>query len=228
MRVYDRNLLGWMVLRAVVLGLLAAFVPVAQGAQDEATARREKALSELQGGNAEARAKGILVLAEHGKPSDLPPVMAALYDPDETVRRAAEQAVWRIWSRSGDAAADRVFETGVAQMRDGNWREAAATFGRVIEMKPEFAEAWNKRATIYFMLGEYDLSLRDCDEVLKRNPQHFGVLAGYGQIHLRKDDLAKALEYFERALAINPNMDGVRDSIEAIGKILAEKQKRFI
>jgi len=228
MRVYDRNLLGWIVLRAVVLGLLAAYVPVVQGAQDEATARREKALSELQGGNAEARAKGCLVLAEDGKPSDLPPVMAALYDPDETVRRAAEQAVWRIWSRSGDVAADRVFEAGMAQMRDGDLRAAAATFGQVIGMKPEFAEAWNKRATIYFLLGEDDISLRDCDEVLKRNPQHFGVLAGLGQIYLRKGDLPRALDYFERALAINPNMDGVRDSIDAIGKILAEKQKRFI
>lgn len=224
----DRSFVGGVVLRAVILGLVAAFVPAAEATRDEGKARREMALSELKGADAGARAKACLVLAQDGKPSDLPPVMAALYDPDETVRRAAEQAVWRIWSRSGDAATDREFETGMAQMRDGNLREAAVTFGRVIEMKPEFAEAWNKRATIYFLLGEDDLSLRDCDEVLKRNAQHFGVLAGYGQIHLRKGDLPTALDYFERALAINPNMDGVRDSIEAIGKILAEKQKRFI
>lgn len=224
----DGSFVGKVVLRAVILGLAAAFVPVAAAAQDDGKARRESALSALRSADAEARERACLVLAEHGKQSDLPPVMAALHDPDATVRRAAEQAVWRIWSRSGDAAADRVFEAGMAQMRDGNLREAAATFGRVIAMKPEFAEAWNKRATIYFMLGEAELSLRDCDEVIKRNPQHFGVLAGYGQIHLRMGDLAKALDYFERALAINPNMDGVRESIEAIGRILAEKQKRFI
>lgn len=216
------------VMQALVVGLLASFFPSSQAAADEAASRRGKALSELQSRDAGTRTKACLVLAEIGRQADLPPVMAALYDPDGEVRQAAELAIWRIWSRSGDAAVDRIFETGVAQMREGELRAAISTFGRVISMKPEFAEAWNKRATVYFLLGEDGLSLRDCDEVIKLNPQHFGVLAGYGQIHLRKGDLAKALDYFERALAVNPNMDGVRDSIEAIGKILSEKQKRFI
>ena len=95
-------------------------------------------------------------------------------------------------------------------------------------MRPAFTEAWNKRATVYFLLGEDDLSLQDCGEVLKRNPQHFGVLAGYGQIYLRKGDLPRALDYFDQALAINPNMGGVRASIDAIREILIKRGRRFI
>ena len=72
------------------------------------------------------------------------------------------------------------------------------------------------------------MSLKDCDEVLKRNPQHFGVLAGYGQIYLRKGDLDRALDYFERALAINPNMAGVQASIEAVREIMIKRGRRFI
>jgi tetratricopeptide (TPR) repeat protein len=223
-----RSFVKGILLHALVLGLLASFVPQAISAQDAGAARREKALSDLRSRDAADRAKACAVLAETGRQSDLPPLLAALHDSAQAVRQAAEQAIWRVWSRSGDEAADRIFGIGAAQMQDGDLREAVKTFGRVISMKPDFAEAWNKRATLYFLLGEDDLSLRDCDEVIKRNPQHFGVLAGYGQIHVRKGDLATALDYFERALAINPNMDGVRDSIDAIGRILSEKQKRYI
>ena len=107
-------------------------------------------------------------------------------------------------------------------------RMAIDTFDRVIAMRPEFAEGWNKRATVYFLLGEDDLSLKDCDEVLKRNPRHFGVLAGYGQIYLRKGELQRSLEFFEQALAINPNMTGVQASIDALRELMVKRGRRFI
>lgn len=211
----------------LALGLLAG--PAGgSAAADAGTERRTQALAALGSADAAERARGCAELGEAGREDDLPLLMRALHDPAAGVRQSAEQAVWRIWSRSGDAAVDRLFESGVAQMQGGDLRGAVDTFGRVIRMKPDFAEGWNKRATVHFLLGEDDLSLRDCDEVIKRNPGHFGVLAGYGQIHVRKGDLATALDYFERALAINPNMDGVRGAIDAIGKILSEKQKRYI
>jgi tetratricopeptide (TPR) repeat protein len=121
-----------------------------------------------------------------------------------------------------------VFERGLAQMQGGELPDAVETFSRVIGMNPDFAEGWNKRATVYFLLGEDDLSLKDCAEVLKRNPQHFGVLSGYGQIYLRKGDLERALDYFRRALTINPNMEGVRNSIELIEKVMVERRRKFI
>jgi tetratricopeptide (TPR) repeat protein len=113
-------------------------------------------------------------------------------------------------------------------MQSGDLPAAVETFSRVIGMKPDFAEGWNKRATVYFLLGEDDFSLKDCAEVLKRNPQHFGVLSGYGQIYVRKGDLERALDYFRRALTINPNMEGVRNSIELIEKALVERRRKFI
>ena len=207
-----------------VLWLALAALPTTAANEDA----REKARADLQSRDPLAREKASAVLGEQGGPGDLPLLTAALRDAAGPVRQAAEQAIWRIWSRSGDPATDRVFDAGLAQMQAGELREAVQTFSRVISMKPDFAEGWNKRATLYFLLGEYDKSLRDCDEVIKRNPAHFGVLAGYGQIHLRKGDLGTALDYLERALEINPNMDGVRSSIDAIDRALTEKRRRYI
>ena len=101
-------------------------------------------------------------------------------------------------------------------MESQDFTSAIATFTRIIEMKPEFAEGWNKRATVYFLVGDYRHSLTDCDEVMRRNPYHFGALAGYGQIYLHLDDYEKSLEYFRRALAVNPNLEGVRTLIDAL------------
>jgi tetratricopeptide (TPR) repeat protein len=189
---------------------------------------RQRALADLQQKDAQARIGACAVLAELGTPADLPPLMAALYDSDAQVRQAAEGAIWQVWGRSGDQATDREFERGLTQMQRRELPAAVETFSRVIGMKPDFAEGWNKRATVYFLLGDDDMSLKDCAEVLKRNPRHFGVLAGYGQIYVRKGDLERALDYYQRALAINPNMEGVRNSIVLIEKILVERRRKFI
>src|SRR5262249_11611434 len=123
---------------------------------------------------------------------------------------------------------DDLFRRGISEMTAEHLSEAAATFTRVIELKPEFAEGWNKRATVYYLAGEYRRSLADCDEVIKRNPQHFGALSGYGQIYLRLDRPDKALEYFRKALAVNPNLDGVQDAIDRIEAIEEQRRKRSI
>jgi tetratricopeptide (TPR) repeat protein len=209
----------------LVVALLSAGQVLAQ--EPEGMSRR-RALADLQQKDAQTRVDACAVLAELGTPGDLPPLMAALYDPDARVRQAAEAAIWHVWSRSGDQATDRLFERGLAQMQSGDLPDAVETFGRVIGMNPDFAEGWNKRATAYFLLGEDDLSLKDCAEVLKRNPRHFGVLSGYGQIYVRKGELERALDYFRRALNINPNMEGVRNSIELIEKLLVERRRKFI
>ena len=94
--------------------------------------------------------------------------------------------------------------------------------------RPEFAEGWNKRATAYYLMGDLDQSLHDCDEVIRRNPNHFGALSGYGLIYVQRGELERALEYFERALAINPNMQGVQQSIELIQYRLGKEGKRSI
>jgi len=211
---------------AAIALLLASVCAFAARQSDDET--RKLALAQLQSRDADARLAACTLLAEIGKQEDLPFLQSHLFDEDDRIRSTTEAAIWRIWGRSGDAATDRLFERGLEQMREGRLRGAVDIFSRVIEMRPAFTEAWNKRATVYFLLGEDDLSLKDCDEVLKRNPQHFGVLAGYGQIYLRKGELERALDYFEQALAINPNMPGVRASIDALREIMVKRGRRFI
>ena len=150
--------------------------------------------------------------------ADQPLLILRLRDEDEQVRGMAEQALWLLWSRSGEAALDQLLAEGVEQMQAGRFKEAAATFGEIIRRKPAFAEGWNKRATVRYLAGDYEGSLKDCDEVIKRNPQHFGALSGYGQIYFRLERYEKALEYWRRALRVNPNMPGVELNIDAVSE----------
>jgi tetratricopeptide (TPR) repeat protein len=156
---------------------------------------------------------------------DIPALVQALRDPDAVVRDLAEQSMWQVWSRSGDPETDRLFAAGLEQMSLRQGGAAIETFSQVIARRPEFAEGWNKRATIYYLLGDYQRSLADCDEVMKLNPYHFGALSGYGMIYLHLDQPDRALEYFERALRVNPNLQSVEEAIEAIKTMLLQRRR---
>ena len=214
-------------LALVLLGMLLLANIATTAAQDEASVRAA-ALAALKTENLLLRRQAYEALGSVGLAHDLPVLYAALYDPDEPIRAIAQTSIWKVWGRSGDPVADRLYEVGVSQMEKGLLRPAVRTFSNLIESRPDFAEAWNKRATVYFLLEEDDLSIADCEEVLKRNPHHFGALSGYGQLMLRKGELDRALGYFERALAVNPNMEGVRSNIELLRRVLREREKRFI
>ncbi len=187
---------------------------------------REAALEALQSSDPGQRQRAAVWLAQVGRMDDVPALLAKLRDPDEDVRAIAERAIWVIWSRSGNPQADALFLDGIAQLNAGQFKEGIATFSRVIAMAPEFAEGWNKRATVYFLVGDFERSLKDCDEVIKRNPHHFGALAGYGQIYMQLDDYDRAIEYFKRALAVNPNLDGVEFQVRVLEHALAERRKK--
>jgi tetratricopeptide (TPR) repeat protein len=77
-------------------------------------------------------------------------------------------------------------------------------------------------------MGEYQKSLADCDEVMKRNPYHFGALSGYGMIYLQLDQPAKALDYFQRALKVNPNLDSINETVEMLKPLLIQRRKDTI
>jgi tetratricopeptide (TPR) repeat protein len=160
--------------------------------------------------------------------ADVPVLTQALRDPDAGVRTLAEQSLWLVWGRSGDPEMDKTFVRGVEEMQRGAMAEAVETFTEVIRRKPDFAEGWNKRATAYFLLGEFEKSLADCDEVMKRNPVHFGALSGYGMIYLQLNKPEQALPYFERALAVNPNLTGIEQAVEAIKQLLEQQAKDTI
>jgi len=211
----------------VVAIALACLIPAIPAAADEPLTRAQ-ARAALGKTDPQERRRGALGLGLAGRMEDAPALVAALRDSDETVRAIAEEALWTVWSRSGDARVDDLFKRGVSEMNAERFADAIATFTRIIELKPDFAEGWNRRATAYYLAGDYRRSLADCAEVIKRNPQHFGALSGYGQIYLRLDRPDKALEYFRRALAVNPNLDGVPSLIERLEELEARRRARSI
>jgi tetratricopeptide (TPR) repeat protein len=204
------------------LGIMSGPAALAQPAP------REEAIHELAQPDLRTRLHGIARLGEVGVMADVTPLLGSLRDPDPDAREEAEQSIWRIWSRSGDREIDALYETGVEQMSSGDPMEAIATFTRIIERKPEFAEGWNKRATLYFIVGDFRKSLADCDEVIKRNPNHFGALAGYAQIYSRLEAYDRALDYARRALALNPNLDGIRMMVRMLEQVTEQRRNRMI
>jgi len=212
----------------VVLALTLGAGATTATAQSNSTLTREQALAGIKSPDLEVRRRAAAWLGEVGLMPDAPALLGALTDDDEVVRALAEHSVWEVWSRSGDAEADQLFQSGIEQMSRGDGPAAVETFTKVIEKKPDFAEAWNKRATVLFLMGENEKSLHDCDEVIKRNPTHFGALAGYGQIYLRLDQPERALTYFRRAYRINPNLQGVGEIIPKLEQLLNERRKGTI
>ncbi len=215
-------------LHAVVPVLLAAALLLWGSAALAADLTREQALRQLSDKRPAQRLAGVQRLGEIGRIRDSEVLARLLFDDDADTRAATEAALWSVWSRSGDARVDALFKKGVAHMNAGEADAAIATFTEVIRRKPDFAEGWNKRATVYFFTKRYKESLADCAEVIKRNPGHFGALSGYGQIYAQLEDYDKALEYFERAIAVNPNMQGVALNILALRKLRAERTRRAI
>jgi tetratricopeptide (TPR) repeat protein len=217
-------------MKIAIVGLLLVATAGAATATAAADPKsREEALAAL--GNAtdvDGRRLGARVLGDTGTMADVPALTRALRDADPVVRAFAEQSLWEVWSRSGDPDVDQLLGIGVAQMTAGDGDSAVETFTRVIDRRPDFAEGWNKRATVYYLLGEYAKSLADCDEVIKRNPYHFGALSGYGLIYLKLDKPARALDYFERALAVNPNMEQVRQTVETLRRLLIQQRKNTL
>ena len=217
------QLRGALLTMAVILAALLAIAVFVVAAP------REDALKAIEDrADAMARRQALRTLAATGTMADVPRIAQALRDPDRGVRMLAEAALWEVWSRSGDKEIDRLFATGVQEMSEGRWDEAVTTFTTIIARKPEFAEGWNKRATVYFLMGDYTKSLADCDEVMKRNPFHYGALSGYAMIYGKLHQPMRALEFYEQALGVNPNLDGVRDAIEILRDELIRQRRESI
>ena len=212
-----------------MIALAISLVLLAGAATAEAAPlAHAEALAALEDRAPETRRLGAASLADHGTLQDIPRLARALRDADPLVRRLAEHGMWQVWSRSGDPEIDQLFAMGVEEMSERRGEAAVETFTRIIERRPDFAEGWNKRATVYYLLGDYRKSLADCDEVMKRNPYHFGALSGYGMIYLKLGEPARALTYFERALAVNPNLGRVEEMVEELRDQLIKRRRDAI
>lgn len=215
------RLAAFLLLFGLCQGLLTALPAGAQELPPELT--REQVLLGLEHDDPDVRRGAYVALGSLGQKRDLPLLYIALYDHDPLVRRFAEDSIWKLWSHSGNPAYDRMFRQGVEQMQSRQYAGAIRSFSALIKLAPDFTEAWNKRATVYFLVGEDDRSISDCKQVLQQEPNHFGALSGYGQLMVRKHHYTQALHYFERALTVNPNLRGVSENIEAIKRVLDQE-----
>jgi tetratricopeptide (TPR) repeat protein len=127
-----------------------------------------------------------------------------------------EREIWIEWSKSGSPAEDLLLQRGKDAMDLGDYAAAIEHFTAIIDHDPEFAEAWNARATAYFMAGEFGPSVADIGKVLTLNPRHFGALSGLAMILEESGKPERALEVYRAALAIHPHLQGATDAIERL------------
>jgi tetratricopeptide (TPR) repeat protein len=129
-----------------------------------------------------------------------------------------ETEIWIEWSKSGSPALDLLLQRGRDAMDLGDIPAAIEHFSAIIDHDPNFAEAWNARATAYFMAGEFGPSVADIGTVLTLNPRHFGALSGLAMILEETGKPERALDVYRAAIAIHPHMEGAADAIERLEK----------
>ena len=144
--------------------------------------------------------------------------------PDAETARPIEQAIWGVWSESSQEVVNLLMEQGVYAMSRRDYRAALRSFDQMVKLAPGFAEGWNKRATVHYLLGNYAESLDDIGETLKLEPRHFGALSGRGLVYLELEEEPLALESFEAALDIYPKAPGAGHNAEAMRRRLGDKE----
>jgi tetratricopeptide (TPR) repeat protein len=132
-----------------------------------------------------------------------------------------EQRIWIIWSEPTDPKIGLLLQEGVTAMAHDDFREALASFDRMVEEAPDFAEGWNKRATLYYLMGDYRASVLDIRRTLDLEPRHFGALSGLGLIYDAIEQPAAALRSFEAAIALNPHLQSIEQRILELRRELA-------
>jgi tetratricopeptide (TPR) repeat protein len=131
--------------------------------------------------------------------------------------------IWKLWLQSGRADIDAAMQEALNLMGQGLLAQAMPALDDIIARAPDWAEAWNKRATVLYLLGEHDRSLADIERVLALEPRHFGALAGIGLIRMDRGEPRAALAAFRRALAINPFLKERFALIPALEREIGEK-----
>jgi tetratricopeptide (TPR) repeat protein len=212
---------------AFVCCLIAANLPW-EAVQASEPMSQQQALRTLNHSDPQQRFEAMNRLALIGTADAADAVLPRLYDEEPVLRNVALGTVWQMWGRTGDKEIDTLYGDGTAEMKEGNVLEAIRIFSDIITKRPAFAEAWNKRATLYFMIGQFELSMQDCEEVLKRVPNHFGALSGYAQMLAERDQPEKALDLMQRAVAVNPNMVNAELLMADLRRRIDTKRKQSV
>ena len=141
-----------------------------------------------------------------------------------TISQEVEQKIWNIWStHPTDQNLTEILGEGSKHVRNQELVQAFDIFTKVIEIDPTWAEAWNKRATVLYLLGDYNGSQKDIDEVLKLEKRHFGALAGEGLVNIELKNYEKAIKSYQKAQKIYPSMKSPNIMIEKIKELIKQQ-----
>ena len=124
--------------------------------------------------------------------------------------------IWQRWTANDDPNVSHLMQIGIRALNYSTYREALQSFDRVIEIAPEFAEGWNKRATLYYHINEYRRSIDDIKVTLRLEPRHFGAWSGLGLVSIAQENYSGALAAFKKALSINPHISNIRRYVQKI------------
>ena len=193
---------------AIIAAVVAA-VPVTASAQDKATPPKQ--LKKLP----EAPGKLPKVGADRTRGLDF--LFGALKAaPDEASAKHVEARIWAQWMQTPSDTAALLMMRAKAAMDAQQMDVALKLLDAVIKLRPDYVEAWNRRATLYYLQNDYAHSLQDIEQVLVREPRHFGALAGLGMIMQDLGDEKRALDAFRKALAVNPHLDKVPELVKTL------------
>jgi tetratricopeptide (TPR) repeat protein len=137
---------------------------------------------------------------------------------DERSAQLIEQAVWQVWLQSGSETVDLLMQQSIKALNDEQQDAALGILDAIVELAPDYAEGWNKRATVLFLMQRFHESMRDIVRVLELEPRHFGALSGIGLIRRSLGDKQEALAAFRQALEIHPYLPGAREAIEELSE----------
>jgi tetratricopeptide (TPR) repeat protein len=143
--------------------------------------------------------------------------------PSPEAAAPVEAEIWTIWAESGDADIDKVFRVGSQALALGDAGTALKMFDVVVQKAPNFAEGWNKRATVHYLMRNFEASLADIDRTLELEPHHFGALSGLGLVNVELDRDEAALDAFERVLKVTPQSQSAKYNIEAVKQRIKDK-----
>jgi tetratricopeptide (TPR) repeat protein len=138
--------------------------------------------------------------------------------PDEDSAKHVEARIWAIWLQTPSDTAALLMMRAKAAMDAQQMDVALKLLDAVVKLRPDYVEAWNRRATLYHLKNDYAHSLEDIEQVLVREPRHFGALAGLGMIMQDLGDDKRALDAFRKALAINPHLDKVPELVKTLSE----------
>ncbi|KRR29919.1 hypothetical protein CQ13_13975 [Bradyrhizobium retamae] len=136
--------------------------------------------------------------------------------PDEASAKHVEARIWAQWMQTPSDTAALLMLRAKAAMDAQKVDVALKLLDSLVKLRPDYVEAWNRRATLYYLKNDYTRSLEDIRQVLIREPRHFGALAGLGMIMQEIGDEKRALEAFRKALAVNPHLEKVPDLVKTL------------